>query len=586
MLNRFREIWCVDFEYRAENGNLPEIRCLVAKEYKSARTLRLWRDEMGTVPPFPVDEDVLYGSYLATAELSCHLVLDWALPEWVLDLYAEFRCLTNRHKFKQPSGLLDACLFFGIQAGSVADKETNRQLAMQNKPSPAFTANERRKLLNYCEADVDALMALLPKILPHYSSRAEENQALWRGRYMRALSTLEHRGIPVDQENFQTIQAGWESIKQALLDRHPKFAPLFSPTHTLLPDPFAKWLDSRGILEVWPKTPRGKASTSKEAFSDFKHLHEDLPTLAALKAGLGSLRLNGYSVGLDGRNRCLLSPFASQSGRNQPSNKQFIFGGPRWIRRLIKPAKGMAVAYLDYSQQEFAIAAVLSGDHNMMDAYWSPLEDPYMSFAIQASAAPKDATKATHGDVRALYKQAVLGIQYGMTEVGLAKRLQVPVCKAKALIDDHRRVFNEYWAWRDAVLNQVALHGEIVTSMGWHLKAKCSDFEQRSIANFPMQANGADMLRNAIIYAVEAGVSVIAPVHDALMIEAPVSDIEDACVQTIAAMQRASADVLKGKEIRVDCEIVRYPHRFGTDSHPGLWSDIDALLGTDVLTTE
>jgi hypothetical protein len=541
---------------------------------------------MEGVPPFPLGDDALYVSYLATAELGCHLALDWSLPGWVLDLYAEFRCLTTHHNAKQPSGLIDACLYFGIPAGASADKEVNRQLAMKNIRSADFAVGERQQLINYCESDVDALISLLPKIVGRFTGRAGEDQALWRGQYMSALSTVEHSGIPIDQKNFHCIQNGWGSIKQGLLARHPNLAPLFSSKYTLLNAPFSLWLDKRGLLSVWSKTAAGNVRTDKATFSDFKHLHNELPTLSALKSALSSLRLNGYNVGCDGRNRCMLSPFGSQTGRNQPSNKRFIFGGPGWIRRLIKPDKGMAIAYLDYSQQEFAIAAVLSGDKNMMDAYWGPLEDPYMAFAIQAGAAPSGATKATHSAVRSLYKQAVLGIQYGMTEHGLADRLQEPVHKARALIEDHKRVFSKYWAWRDAVLNHVAIHGEIVTAMGWHLKVKRSDFSERSIANFPMQGNGADMLRNAIIYAVGAGVGVIAPVHDALMIEAPIESINDACMKAKAAMRKASADILKAKEIRVDCEIVCYPHRFGTESHPGLWSDIDAILGTDILTTD
>ena len=65
----------------------------------------------------------------------------------------------------------------------------------------------------------------------------------------------------------------------------------------------------------------------------------------------------------------MLSPFRAKTGRNQPSNSQFIFGPSTWLRGLIKPEPGRAVAYVDWSQQEFGIAASLSGDAAMMDAY-------------------------------------------------------------------------------------------------------------------------------------------------------------------------------------------------------------------------
>ena len=81
------------------------------------------------------------------------------------------------------------------------------------------------------------------------------------------------------------------------------------------------------------------------------------------------------AVGADGRNRCLLSPFRSITSRNQPSNAHFIFGPSCWLRSLIQPEPGRAVAYVDWSQQEFGIAAALSGDTAMMEAYTSG--DPY-----------------------------------------------------------------------------------------------------------------------------------------------------------------------------------------------------------------
>ena len=91
--------------------------------------------------------------------------------------------------------------------------------------------------------------------------------------------------------------------------------------------------------------------------------------LHELRHALSDMRLNDLAVGDDGRNRTLLSPFASKTGRNQPSNTKFIFGPSVWLRGLIKPPPGYAVAYIDWSNQEFAIAAYLSGDTKMMAAY-------------------------------------------------------------------------------------------------------------------------------------------------------------------------------------------------------------------------
>ena len=125
-----------------------------------------------------------------------------------------------------------------------------------------------------------------------------------------------------------------------------------------------------------------------------------LQPLRELRASLSQIRLTELPVGSDGRNRCLLSPFRSRTGRNQPSNTRFLFGPAVWVRFLMKPKSGWGLAYIDWSQQEFGIAAALSKDVLMMDAYTSG--DPYLAFAKQAGAVPEDATKQSHKIERAV----------------------------------------------------------------------------------------------------------------------------------------------------------------------------------------
>src|SRR6516164_5755542 len=135
----------------------------------------------------------------------------------------------------------------------------------------------------------------------------------------------------------------------------------------------------------------------------------------------GALRLNDLAVGRDGRNRLMLSAFQARTGRNQPSNSRFIFGPSVWLRGLIKPPPGYGVAYIDWRQQEFAVAAVLSNDVAMQAAYQSG--DPYLTFGQQAGLIPADGTKTSHKFERELCKQCVLATQYGMEAESLSARI-------------------------------------------------------------------------------------------------------------------------------------------------------------------
>jgi hypothetical protein len=82
------------------------------------------------------------------------LELGWPVPARMLDLFAEFRVMTNGMPLQHGNGLLGAMLHFGLDALDAAEKEEWRELAMRGGP---YTAMEQTGLLDYCESDVTAL---------------------------------------------------------------------------------------------------------------------------------------------------------------------------------------------------------------------------------------------------------------------------------------------------------------------------------------------------------------------------------------------------------------------------------------------
>ena len=282
-------------------------------------------------------------------------------------------------------------------------------------------------------------------------------------------------------------------------------------------------------------------------------------------------------MGPDGHNRAPLSAFRSKTGRNQPSSKKFIFGLPRWLRPLITPDEDTAAAYIDWAQQEFGIGAFLSGDLAMQEAYLS--SDPYIAFAIQAGAAPHGATKDTHPQIRNIFKMVVLGVGYGMSAHGLASRLGVSRAYAEELLALHRKCYPKFWRWMEAAVDFAQFNGSISARFGWcyHL----AGFPNiRSLANFPCQANGAEMMRLAAIYATREGIQVCATVHDAYLIKAPKDEIGHRMARMGACMERASADVLGGFKLKTDEPVpIRHPDRFGDPQNP-LWRLATAFVAS------
>lgn len=300
-----------------------------------------------------------------------------------------------------------------------------------------------------------------------------------------------------------------------------------------------------------------------------------------LELGWSLLRLTGLAIGADGRNRTLLSPFGARSGRNTPSNSKFVFGPAVWMRGLIRPPRGHGLAYMDWSGQEIAIAAALSGDERMIEGYQSG--DPHMAFAKAARLAPADATALTHPAVRESCKTTNLGINYGMSAVGLALRLGVTPAVAQELLRKHHETYHRFWVWVEETVSSALLSNNMVSLFGWRLHIGAG-VNPRSLQNFPMQSNGAEMMRIAAIAATEAGMAVAAPVHDAFLIVSPLERLNDDILQMRQIMRKAGLAVTGGLEVRVDAKVVRHPERYMDNRGVAMWSRARSLLGELSLT--
>jgi len=80
----------------------------------------------------------------------------------------------------------------------------------------------------------------------------------------------------------------------------------------------------------------------------------------------------------------------------------------------------------------------------------------------------------------------------------------------------------------------------------------------------------------------EEGIRICAPVHDAILIEAPLNAIEDHVRHATSLMQKASEWVLgPGRQCRVDAEIVRWPARYIDGRGADMWSFIQSRLGEE-----
>jgi hypothetical protein len=568
-LEDFREIVAIDFEFIATSGERPKPICLAARELRSGRSFRIWQDQFGPVPPYAFGSDVLFVAYYASAELGCYRTLAWPTPVRILDLFVEFRARTNGRSTPTGSGLLGALTYFGLDGMGAGEKDEMRELILSSGP---WSSEQRQAILNYCAEDVDALARLLPAM----EDKLDLPRALLRGRYMAAAAAMEHHGVPIDRPMWQMLRERWTDIQDDLIAAVDRDYGVYDG-RTFKADRFAHWLSQQRI--PWPLLASGHLDLSDDTFRSQAPVYPQVAALRELRSSLSDLRLNDLAVGHDGRNRTILSAFRTRSGRNAPSNAKFIFGPSTWLRALIKPPPGHGLAYIDYAQQEIGIAAALSGDRALQEAYRSG--DCYLAFAKQAGAVPQDATKETHGPQRELFKQCSLAVNYGMEAPSLALRIASPQIVARNLLRAHHQAYRTFWSFSDAVVDHAMLFGVVTTMFGWPLWTSAEP-NPRSLRNFPMQGNGSECLRIACCLGIERGIEICAPVHDAVLICAPLDRLEADVALMRACMVEASRLVLVGFELFTDAKFVRYPDRYVDPRGQVMWERVCKLvLSTD-----
>jgi DNA polymerase I-like protein with 3'-5' exonuclease and polymerase domains len=290
---------------------------------------------------------------------------------------------------------------------------------------------------------------------------------------------------------------------------------------------------------------------------------------------MSKLRLNDLQVGSDGRNRALLGAYGTKTARNAPSNSKFVFGPAKWIRFLIVPPPGQALIHRDYCQQEVRIAAVVSGDTALLEACESG--DVYLGIAGQLGFLSESMSQAEVKAVRTLFKTVVLGIQYGLGALSLAVRTGLSLYEAAEILARLRARFRVFEAWAANVVDHAGVLLEVSTPFGWVMQCP-PGINPRTVRNFPIQSTGSEILHVACVLAERRGIRIVAPVHDAIMAEAPVDQAEDVSAALDRVMRDAAALVLRGYELPTDIQMILPGQRYYDERGEAMWNTVSKLV--------
>jgi DNA polymerase I-like protein with 3'-5' exonuclease and polymerase domains len=205
--------------------------------------------------------------------------------------------------------------------------------------------------------------------------------------------------------------------------------------------------------------------------------------------------------------------------------------------------------------------------------------DPHMQFAVLAGAAPEGAKQETHREVRKKFKAVNLATNYGQTAHGLAQQTGMYLAEAEALLGQHRRLYPDYYGWQERYVRNAFARGSCHTIAGWRRKVARSD-NSRSVANFPIQGCGGDLMRLSVIYLSRSGLKLLATVHDGFLIECRRSEIREVRDAIDSALRRAVTQLLPGCPMTWTTEVDT--DRYHDKDGKSLWDMIYDMLHVKV----
>jgi DNA polymerase I len=204
------------------------------------------------------------------------------------------------------------------------------------------------------------------------------------------------------------------------------------------------------------------------------------------------------------------------------------------IRRAFVAEPGTMLLSADYSQVELRILAHYTGEPALRDSF-ARGEDVHRRTASEIFGVALDEVTQ---EQRRVAKQVVFGLAYGMSSMGLAAQLGMPVDEAQSYID---RFFARYPGVRRFMVETVkeaTRTGVVTTLLGRRREmpglrspdARTRGGAERAAINHPIQGTAADILKLAMVRLAPQlegyRARLLLQVHDELVLEVAEPDLD------------------------------------------------------------
>lgn len=220
------------------------------------------------------------------------------------------------------------------------------------------------------------------------------------------------------------------------------------------------------------------------------------------------------------------------------------------VRQAFIASPGCSLLSADYSQVELRVMAHISNDQNMIDAFNLEAD---IHTATAAKIFKKQSSEVTKEE-RSKAKTANFGIIYGISAFGLSQRLNIPRTEAKQLIDGYFESFPRIKEFMSECVAVAREKGYVETL--FNRKRMLDDINsknaivrsvaERNAINAPIQGTAADIIKIAMgnIFAklnqCNLKAKMVLQVHDELIFDVPVNELEEVTQIVTSEMQNAT----------------------------------------------
>jgi DNA polymerase-1 len=302
-------------------------------------------------------------------------------------------------------------------------------------------------------------------------------------------------------------------------------------------------------LKCPKQTATGKRSVDSESLKEIAHPlavkileHRSIDKLAST-----FIKVLPKHADENGRIHPEFKPLGAATGRFSCAdpNVQQIPGRSelgKAIRRafICEPDNKLIVA--DFSQMELRVLAHYSQDPLLLEAYCTKDDTDLHTLTAQKMFGKTDVSK----DERGIAKMINFGIAYGITDVGLYRRLtatgiETTPQECKRYINDYFKTYAGVDKFLKKVKSATQSRGYVKNLFGRRRRLKGNTSREiRQAQNFIIQATSADLVKRAMVALagkLPEGAALISMVHDELIIECRANHAEDVLNIVVDTMQ-------------------------------------------------